>query len=144
MAEKTLAQLSEEMAALDFTMLFTHAGAGRMAGRPMSNNGEVAYDGDSYYFAYEHAHLVGQIEANPDVALSFQAGKSLLGKPGIMIAAEGRGEIVRDRARFADHWHKSLDRWFPDGPETPGLVMIKVHADRLHYWDGDDEGEIAV
>ena len=26
--------------------------------------------------------------------------------------------------------------------DTPGLVLMKVHAHRLHYWDGYSEGEI--
>jgi general stress protein 26 len=28
--------------------------------------------------------------------------------------------------------------------DTPGLVMIKVRAERAHYWDGEDEGEIGL
>ena len=28
--------------------------------------------------------------------------------------------------------------------DTPGLVLIKVHAIRIHYWDGEDEGEVAL
>ena len=25
-----------------------------------------------------------------------------------------------------------------------GMVMIHVHADRIHYWDSNDEGEISI
>lgn len=31
-----------------------------------------------------------------------------------------------------------------DGTDTPGLVLIKVHASRLHYWDGEEEGHVDV
>ena len=51
---------------------------------------------------------------------------------------------MRDKAIFAEHWDPSLDRWFPQGVDTEGLVMIAVKARRLHYWDGEDEGEIAL
>jgi general stress protein 26 len=37
-----------------------------------------------------------------------------------------------------------LQRWFPKGIDTDGLVMIHVHADRIHYWDSNDEGEISI
>ena len=37
-----------------------------------------------------------------------------------------------------------MERWFPQGIETPGLVLLKVHASRLHYWDGEDEGEVKL
>ncbi len=144
MTELTLADIAERLRDIDFAMLLTHSDNGEIAGRPMSNNGEVAYDGDSYYFSWESARTVSDIAANPKVALSFQGAKSLLGKPGLMVAVEGRGEIVRDKSRFAEHWTPDLDRWFEQGIDTPGVVMIKVHAERIHYWDGEDEGEIKV
>ncbi len=144
MADLTLADMAEELRKIDFAMLLTHTDNGEIAGRPMSNNGEVAYDGDSYYFSWDSARTVSDIEANPKVALSFQGNKGVFGKPGMMIAVEGRGEIVRDKARFADHWTPGLDIWFEDGIDTPGVVMIKVHANRIHYWHGEDEGEITV
>jgi general stress protein 26 len=49
--------------------------------------------------------------------------------------------VIRDTAEFARHWDESLDRWFPQGPETPGTVPLQVAAERIHYWDGEDEGE---
>ncbi|RYE74977.1 MAG: hypothetical protein EOO80_16100 [Oxalobacteraceae bacterium] len=61
-----------------------------------------------------------------------------------MIAIEGVADLVRDKHQFAPHWQKELDRWFEQGIDTPGVVMIKVHATRLHYWDGEDEGEIVI
>ena len=52
--------------------------------------------------------------------------------------------MIRDKAAFAEHWIDDLDRWFPDGIETPGMVMLKVSAQRIHYWDGEESGEVAV
>ena len=144
MAALTLPELAERLRDIDFAMLLTHSDGGEIAGRPMSNNGEVAYDGTSYYFAYADTRSVADITREPRVALSFQAGKGLLGKPGLMVAVEGRGEIVHDKSAFAAHWTSGLDRWFPQGTETPGLVMITVHASRIHYWHGEDEGEIRL
>ena len=45
---------------------------------------------------------------------------------------------------FADHWTKDLERWWPDGIETPGIVLIHVRGLCAHYWDGEDEGEIPL
>ena len=53
-------------------------------------------------------------------------------------------ELIRDKAEFEAHWTKGLERWFQDGVDTPGLVLIKVHANRIHYWDGENEGEVVV
>lgn len=144
MAARTLADLAKKMKDIDFAMLLTHTEAGAIAGRPMSNNGEVAYDGDSYYFALADTRTVSDIARNAKVALSFQGNKGLLGKPPFMLAVEGIAELVRDKTAFAQHWSKDLDRWFERGIDTPGLVMIKVRAERVHYWDGEDQGEIVL
>lgn len=144
MAELTLPQLAEKMADIDFAMLLTHTERGEIAGRPMSNNGDVEYNGDSFYFSYEDTRTVDDIKRDPKVALTLQGAKGLLGKPGMMVSIEGRAEIVRDKAAFADHWVPDLERWFDQGIDTPGMVMIAVHASRIHYWAGEDEGEIVL
>ena len=58
--------------------------------------------------------------------------------------SEGRAELIRDKAAFKAHWKSSLDRWFDKGIDTPGIVLIKVNATRITYWDGEDEGEVKV
>ena len=141
---KTLPELAKAMRDIDFAMLLTHSDGGEIAGRPMSNNAEVEYDGDSFYFSDENTRTVDDIKRDPKVALSFQANTSLLGKPGLMVAVEGRAELIRDKAAFREHWTKDIDRWFEQGVDTPGLVLIKVHASRIHYWAGEDEGEIQL
>ena len=60
------------------------------------------------------------------------------------VAVEGRAELVRDKAQFEAHWTKDLDIWFEDGVDTPGLTMIRVKAERIHWWDKGDEGEITL
>ena len=71
MTRKSLAEISKEMAGIDIAILSTHTGGGEIANRPMSNNGDVAYDGTSYYFTYERARAVSDIQGNPKVALGF-------------------------------------------------------------------------
>jgi general stress protein 26 len=144
MAHKTLAELSEKMRDIDFTMLTTKTTGGAIAARPMSNNRDVEYDGDSWYFTYEDTLMVSDISADPNVGLSFQARSGIVGQRPFFLAVEGVADLVRDRSQFEAHWTKDLDRWFPDGIDTPGIVMIHVRAGRVHYWDGQDEGEIAL
>ncbi len=50
MNHKTIEEISKRMAGIDIAILSTHTDGGRIANRPMSNNGDVKYDGTSYYF----------------------------------------------------------------------------------------------
>jgi len=139
-----LKELSKKMRSIDFTMLTTRTEGGVLASRPMSNNGEVDYEGDSWFFTSDDTRMVSDIAADPIVGLTLTGDKGLLGKPGIFIAIEARAELIRDKAQFETHWTKGLDRWFPQGVDTPGLVLIKAHASRISYWDGEDEGQLAL
>jgi general stress protein 26 len=139
---KTLAELSEKMKDIDFAMLSTHTRGGAIGSRPMSNNREVDYNGDSYYFTWAHSLMVEDIGRDPKVSLSFLGKSGLLGLRPFFVAVEGEAQVVRDKAQFAEHWTKDLDRWFEQGIDTPDMVMIHVRATRVHYWDGEDEGEI--
>ena len=135
---KTLQDLAKKMKDIDLAMLSTHTEGGEIAGRPMSNNGDVDYDGDSYYFTWDRSRMVQDIERDPRVGLAFQ------GKKAFFVAVEGRAEVIRDRGQFKAHWTPDLDRWFTDGVDTEGLAMLKVHAQRIHYWDGEEDGEVRV
>jgi general stress protein 26 len=135
---RTLAEISKKMRKIDIAVLSTHTDGGDIAGRPMSNNGDVDYDGGSFYFTTEQSRMVQDIARDPRVALAFQDGKAF------HVAVEGEATLVRDRQRFEAHWNPDLDRWFADGVDTPGLVMIEVHARRIHYWDGEDNGEVSL
>ena len=140
----TLHDLAKAMGKIDFAMLTTRTEGGQLATRPMSNNGDVEFDGDSFYFSWENARTVSDIARDPHVALSFQGSAGLLGRPPLFVAVEGSAEIVRDKAAFAEHWTDDLARWFPEGVDTEGIVMIHIRADRINYWSGGDEGEVPV
>jgi general stress protein 26 len=110
----------------------------------MSNNRDVDYTGDSYYFANDQTRTVSDIEADPNVSLSFQGSSGVLGQRPLFVSVEGTAELIRDKAQFKAHWTSDLDRWFPNGVDTPGVVMIRVRATRMHYWNGMDEGEVTL
>ncbi len=144
MTTMTTQELSKAMSKIDFAMFTTRAENGALASRPMSNNGEVEWSGDSFYFSWDSASTIADIKRDPEVALSFQGGGHLLGKPPLFIAIEGHASLIQDKARFKEHWHKELDRWFPDGVDSDGLILIQVHADRAHFWDGEEDNEVPV
>ena len=130
-----LASVAELLKDLDICMLTTRPGAGSLHGRPMSNNGEVEYDGDSWFFAQEGSRKVIEIDADPSVELAFIDTPN-----GTWINVEGEASVVRDDPdRKRDLWQKDLERWFPGGPEDPDVVLIKVSARHIDAWAGEDD-----
>ena len=142
MSHLKLGEISEKMRDMDFTVLTTRSEGGALAGRPMSNNRQVEFDGDSYFFTCADTRTVADIERDPKVGLAYQGKSGMLGMKPFFLTVEGQAELIRDKARFAEHWTKDMEVWFKQGIDTPGLTLIKVHAERLHYWDGFDEGEL--
>jgi general stress protein 26 len=143
MSKKSLSDIAEQMAGIDIAILSTHTEGGEIANRPMSNNGDVTYDGTSYYFTYEQARAVSDIQRDPKVALGFSSEAGIFSE-GIYVAVEGTAELIREKAAFQQHWTSDLDKWFENGVDTPGIVLIKVRAKRVTYWKGHEEGEVEL
>jgi general stress protein 26 len=131
-------ELAKIMKKLDFCMMTTTTKGGLSASRPMSNNGQVEYDGNSYFFTMKKSRTVKDLTKNKNVNLSFQGAK------GLFLSVEGKGKIVKNQAAFEQHWTKDLDKWFKKGPATPGVVMIHVKAKRVKYWQNEKEGEVVL
>lgn len=144
MSDVSLHDLSKKMAKLDFTMMATRSSDGALTARPMSNNGDVEYKGHSYFFAYQTSRKITDLRADPHVTLSYTGAAGMLGGPPLFVTVEGAAALIDDKTAFADHWTKDLDRYFPEGIDTPDVVMIRVDAKTIRYWDGSDEGEIAL
>ncbi len=142
MSRLTLKEVSCAMRRIDICMLTTRESSGRLHARPMSNNSEVEYDGDSYFFTYDDKPVAREIEADPSVNLGL-VHRPLLCK-SLYLSIEGRASLVRDRAEMKKRWHKHLNMWFKQGLDTPGLVMIRVKAEKITYWHGYQEGEITL
>ena len=135
-----LASVAKLLKKLDICMLTTRAGGGLLHGRPMSNNGDVEYDGDSWFFAQEGSRKVVEIDADPQVELAFIDTPN-----GTWINVEGEASVVRDDPeRKRELWQKDLERWFADGPDDPDVVLIKVSARHIDAWAGEDDHSFDV
>lgn len=138
MADKTLKEIAKKMANLDIAMLTTETSRGQLSSRPMSNNGDVEYDGNSYYFTFEQSRTARDISENPHVNLGFTGSK------GLYVSIVGTAHLIRHKPTMQQHWLPSLKQWFPEGVDTPGIVLVRVEAKRIKYWQQEDEGELHV
>lgn len=125
---------------LDICILTTHSSDGTIHGRPMSNNGEVEYDGDSWFFAREDSRKVTEIDADPRVQLGF-----IDSREATWVNVEGDATVIRDdEERKRQLWQKDLERWFANGPDDPEVVLIKVEARHIDAWARSEDHSFDV
>jgi general stress protein 26 len=141
MESMTIQELSKKMKGIDLCMLTTVSSDGVPESRPMSNNGEVEYDGTSYFFTDENAQMVRQLRSNNHVSLSYIHPK-LIGKT--FISLSGDAELITEKSEMKKHWSKDLDVWFKDGIDTKGIVMIEVKATHAKCWENNKESEVTL
>lgn len=135
MKKASIKTIASKMRNLDFCMMITQDGKNTLHARPMSNNGEVAYDGTSWFFTYSDSNKVKQVKKNSTVSLIFQ------GEDMLMIECYGKASIIKQRAELEERWIPELKRWFPKGLDTAGICLLKIVATRVRYWDKKGEGE---
>lgn len=135
----SISKIAALMRDLDFCMLTTRSDDGRLNSRPMSNNGEVEFDGDVWFFTSADTRKVREIEAEPSVHLSYSDTENFR-----FISMSGDAEIVRDQKRKKELWLEELERWFENGPEDEDVVLIKVTPSVVAYWGEEGEGEITL
>jgi general stress protein 26 len=125
---KDFKKVAKTMAKIDFCMMQT-VGEHGVNTRPMSNNGEVEYDGDNWFFARRDSTKIREVTADPRVQLTFAHNRG----PSF-ISVWGTGSVVDDVELKKEFWHKGLERWFENGPEDPEVSLIKVTAERIQTW----------
>lgn len=122
-----LAKVTELIRDSKVSMLTTVAADGRLVSRPMGVQ-EADFNGDLWFFADADSHKVDEIEHGSPVNAAFVGGTS-------WVSVSGTAEVVRDVAKARELWNPVAEAWFPDGPETPGLVLLVVHGETAEYWD---------
>lgn len=137
--KKGLAKVAKLMAGIDLCMMTTRGEDGAMHARPMSNNGEVEFDGEAWFFSSQDTAKVLELERDPRVGLTYTGGTK---KEPVWIAVEGEADIVRDDETKRALWLDELEQWFQNGPEDPNVVVLHVRAHRIAWWSYGDEGEV--
>ena len=137
MSERTLSDIATKLKAIDIAMLVTKTGSeGAIAARPMSNNKDVNEDdGTTFHFATDDGRIDDDLKRSDQCGATYSEGE-------FYAAVQGTGKLHRDRAIMEKHWVKDLEKWFEDGLDTDGLILIEVKPDRIVWWDGREQGEL--
>lgn len=112
-----------------FAMLTTQEGSGALRSRPMTTI-DHEFDGSLWFFAAYHSAAATALTAHPQVCLSYGDSAN-----ADFVCVAGVGSVVTEVAKKKELWNSMVQVWFPEGPESPRTVLIKVVADHAEYWD---------
>ncbi len=110
---------------IPMALLITHDGAGLDA-RPMSAHVQRG-ENCIYIMANAGEDSDREIQANPDVVLSFQKSQTY-------VMVYGVAEILNDRAKIAELWSPFAKAWW-DSPDDPRIRLIAITPDSAEYWE---------
>ena len=127
MAEDTREHLHKLLKKFDHAMLVSRTPEGAMHARPMAV-AHVSPGSDAFFVTNLQSPKIAEIEANPDVLVTFQGG-------GAHATISGRARVVRDRLLLERYWSNAWTAWFPRGAGDPDLCVIAVLAEQGEYWD---------
>jgi general stress protein 26 len=108
-------------------MLVTRGLDGSLHARPMAV-AELEPDSDAYFSTSLESPKIAEIEANPEVLVTFQSRAEFA-------TIQGRATVVRDPAQIDRLWSEDWRVWFPKGKDDPNLCLLKISANRGEYWD---------
>lgn len=127
MTDDSTATVAELLTKFRIAMLTTIDADGTLTSRPMAVQ-ETEFDGDLWFFAQRDSHQVSQIRANPRVGVALSSNDA-------WVSVSGQAEVVEDNAKAHELWNSAVEAWFPDGPDDPNVVLLKIHAEGAEYWD---------
>jgi general stress protein 26 len=129
--ESEFEKLCEMIKDIDFCMLTTVDENDELHSRPMSLNGDVDEEGNLWFFTSSSSHKASEIERTPNVNVSFVDTSDQR-----YVSISGTAQLVHDRNKIKELWKPVLKAWFPDGPDQPDVVLLKVKMTKAEYWDG--------
>lgn len=101
---------------------------GTLHTRPLAS---LAYENDGQLWFFTAIDSAKVSEVSNDVRTSVAFADS--GKDAY-VAVSGTAGIVNDRQRIHKLWTPFAKPWFPDGPDSPNLALLRVRAERAEYW----------
>ena len=121
-----LSRLGDLIEDMPLAMMGTVDDSGALASRPMTTL-EMDADGALWFFTDLRSTKLAQLQA---VNLSFaDSGKASY------VSLSGQGQINTDAARIRALWTPWAKPWFPDGPTSPDLALLKFVPQAAEYWD---------
>jgi general stress protein 26 len=120
--------------ALGVGMLTTEEENGVLRSRPMTT--QRAEKGILWFFT---GKKLANAEKDAQVNVSYADPNN-----EVYVSVSGAARTFRDPAKARELWNSGAQRWFPEGPDDPRLMILKVEIVQAEYWDVDKRAMIRL
>ncbi len=124
-----VARLSELIHGLDCAVLTTVRPDGTLHSCPMASNG-LDGDGALWFLTSSRTDKVEAAKTNSRVNVAFADHANQR-----YVSISGYCELVRDHNKTEELWDPGYGSWFAGGMEDPNLILLKITAQQVEYWD---------
>lgn len=124
-----LRHLAELVDGIEVAMFTTVARDGRLVSRPLRTQ-SIGEDGDLWFVTDRESHKSDEIEANPQVNVSYASPSA-----NTYVSIAGSATLVFDKARLHEFWSPGLSVFYPEGEDDPRLCLLRVEMESVEYWD---------
>lgn len=107
---------------------------GALHSRPMAGH-QDAFDGTLWFLTRAPSGKTREVDSHAEVNLAYVDRDD-----GRYVSVSGAAEILQDRQQVRAHWQEPARIWFPDGPDSPDLAVMKVTVHHAQYWDSPSSG----
>ena len=132
---EAIPQIAEMLKQIDICIFTTTGDGGELHARPMSNNRQVEWDGDSWFFAPADGRLVAELKGNPTAVTVYRADGEYT-----FVSLSGEATVETDADLKKRFWLAELERWFPNGPDDPNVALIRFDARHAEWWGEKGDG----
>lgn len=132
--EETLESLGKQIRDIRTAMFTTLDQESTLWSRPMAIQ-EMDETGTLWFFTARDSGKAQEVAGGEPVNITYA-------KPddSLYVSITGIAEVVDDIAKKKELWNPFVKAWFPEGPEDPNVVLLKVIPERAEYWQGPSTG----
>jgi general stress protein 26 len=128
MNETKIEKFRDVLNKFDTAILATVDDSGKIHARPMAIF-EIESDGNVIFLTDEKSAKVDEIQRNSRATVICQDGWTCTA------TISGVAETFRDREKLRENWRKTFQAWFPDGPDDPRIMLVRVRGEVGEFWD---------
>lgn len=129
--EQSIQQLAKLIEKVEIAMLTTEQSDGTLRSRPMATQ-QAPFDGTLWFLTSQKTAKIDEIKGHTRVNVAYANPSA-----NTFVSVSGCAEVIKDAAKVREFWNESYKVWFPDGPDDPDVVLLKIDVEQAEYWENN-------